>query len=296
MRLTLLADKDYIFHDLLNYLTKTKVTDDPRNQLMDFAHLLEDMGEYAKAEQLYRHLQVEYKGDTRAQSACHYGLGVTAQRMGHHADAIEHGYRCIQLQLEGRPTTSLQLIELAKAYNNLGMEKGANGQLKDALKCFDMSNKIKFCVSRDPEDELMADTYANIGNCYFELGKLDLAEQNFEHSIAIRKKHQTPARHPDFIQTLMSLGNIYGERKQYERAITQHKEALDLARETLPYYHPLLGMCYLNLAGDYKDSGHLREAKSNYLQAIAIYERTMEKQHPEMQRAVALLNEVERRL
>jgi tetratricopeptide (TPR) repeat protein len=277
-------------------MANTKITDDPRNQLMDFAHLLEDMGEYAKAEQLYRHLQVQYKGDIRAQSACHYGLGVTAQRMGHHAEAIEHGHRCIELQLENELITSHQLIELAKAYNNLGMEKGANGELKAALECLHMSNKIKFHVSKDPEHELMADTYANIGNCYFELGKLNLAEQNLARSVAIRKKHQTPARHPDFIHALMSLGNIYGERQQYERAISQHKEALDLASETLPYYHPLLGMCYLNLAGDYKDSRQFKKAKETYLQAIDIYKHTMNNQHPEMQRAVAHLNEIEQQL
>jgi lipopolysaccharide biosynthesis regulator YciM len=216
-------------------------------------HLLEDMGEYAKAEQLYRLLQVQYKGDTRAPVACHYGLGVTAQHMGHYPEAIEHGHRCIELELKNELLTPPQLIELAKAYNNLDMEKGA-------LKCLHMSNNIKFLVSRDPEGELMADTYANIGNCYFELGKLNLAR-----SVAIRKKYQTLARHPDFIQALMSLGNIYGERKQYERVISQHKEALDLANETLPYYHPLLGMCYLNLTGDYKDSGQLKKAKDTCL-------------------------------
>ncbi len=167
--------------------------------------------------------------------------------------AIEHGHRCIELELENELLTPPQLIELAKAYNNLDMEKGA-------LKCLHMSNNIKFLVSKDPEGELMADTYANIGNCYFELGKLNLAR-----SVAIRKKYQTLARHPDFIQALMSLGNIYGERKQYERVISQHKEALDLANETLPYYHSLLGMCYLNLAGDYKDSGQLKKAKDTCL-------------------------------
>jgi tetratricopeptide (TPR) repeat protein len=291
-----LADKDYTLHDLLGYMTNTKMTDDPRNQLMDFAHLLEDMGEYAKAEQLYRHLQVQYKGDTRAQAACHYGLGVTAQRMGHYPEAIEHGHRCIELELENGLLTPPQLIELAKAYNNLGMEKGANGELKEALKCLHMSNDIKLHVYKDPEHELMADTYANIGNCYFELGQLNLAEQNLARSVAIRKKYQTLARHPDFIQALMSLGNIYGERNQYERAISQHKEALDLASETLPYYHPLLGMCYLNLAGDYKDSRQWTKAKDNYLQVITIYKYTMNDQHPEMQRAVAHLREVERQL
>ena len=296
MCLTLLADEDYILHDLLKYLTDTKFTDDPRNQLMDFAHLLEDMGEYGKAEQLYRHLQIKYKNDTRAQSACHYGLGVTAQRMGHYAEAIEHGHRCIELQVEGELRTSSQLIELAKAYNNLGMEKGANDQLEEALKCFEMSNSIKFYVSQDPEDKLMADTYANIGNCYFHLGKLDLSEQNYERSITIHNKHRLSTRHPDFIQIRMSLGNICGQRKQYDRAITHHKEALNLAHETLPYHHPLLGMCYQNLAGDYKDSGHLNEARDNYLRAIDIYKYTIGEEHYEMQRTRAHLNEVEQQL
>jgi hypothetical protein len=40
VRLTLLADKDYTLHDLLSYMANTKITDDPCNQLMDFAHLL----------------------------------------------------------------------------------------------------------------------------------------------------------------------------------------------------------------------------------------------------------------
>lgn len=296
MCLRLLADQDYQLHNLLNHMIDSKVTDEPRNQLMNFAHLLEDMGEYAKAEQLYRHLQIAYKDDSRAQSACHSGLSVIAQRMGHHEEAIRHANRCIDLQQMNDLRTSPQLIELAKAYNNLGMEKGAHGQLEEALTCLRMSIKLKFYASQDPHDVLMADTYANMGNCYFELNKLDLAESNIEHSIAIRKKHRTLTTHPDFIQSLMCLGNIYGKRQQYERAIAKHKEALALACDTLSHHHPLLGMCYMNLAGDYKDSGRLFEARKNYSQAISIYKCTMDNQHPEMQRAIAHLNEVEQEL
>ena len=248
-----MADEDYELHDLLSHLKKTKICDEPLNQLVEFAGLLESMGEYGKSEQIYRHLLIRYKGDKRAESACHSGLAIIAQRMGCYDQSLEHERQSVQLQLEIMRPYQSNIIELAKAYNNLGLQYGSNGEIETALQNLQMSNKLKRVVFESSDHPLMADTYANIGNCYFEMGKFDLAEQNILRSIKIRQNYEKRTDHPDFIQAFMTLGNIYGEKRDYDEAIAQHLSALDIARKTLPDKHPLLGMCVLNLAGDYKE-------------------------------------------
>ena len=254
------------------------------------------MGEYAKSEQMLRHLMVKYKGDKRAESACHSRLTMIAHRMGRRDEAFEHESKCLLLQVDTVKSYEDSIIELAKAYNNLGLQYGSNGQFATALEHFFMSNKIKFAVFHDWNHLLMADTYGNIGNCYCEDGHLDIAEQNILRSIEIRKRHENQSHHPDFIHGYMTLGNIYGERKEYEKAIKQHTLALEIALDTLPYNHLLLGMCYSNLAGDYKNTGRYRLARENYEKALSICRKATDERHQEIQCLLANLEEVEKHL
>ena len=291
-----MADEDYELNDLLGHLKKTKICDEPLNQLVEFASLLESMGEYQKSEQIYRQLLTRYKGDKRAESACHSGLAIIAQRMGHYDQALQHEQQCFQLQSEIMQPCHSNIVELAKAYNNLGLQHGSNGEIEIALQAFRMSNKLKYTVFKSPDHPLMADTYANIGNCYFEMQNLDLAEQNILKSMKIRQQYEKRTDHPDFIQPIMTLGNIYGEKKDYDKAIAQHKLALETARKTLPRNHLLLGRCAFNLAGDYKNKREYALAKKNYMEAYLICQHTMDEDHPEMQRLLAHLQEVDRHL
>ena len=136
-----MADEDYEHHDLLSHLKHIKISDEPLNQLMEFANLLEDMGEFAKSEQMFRHLLIKYQGDKRAESACHSGLAIIAHRMGRCEETFEHESLCFKIQHEVIKPYEYSLFELAKAYNNLGLQYGSNGQLTLALEYFFMSNK-----------------------------------------------------------------------------------------------------------------------------------------------------------
>ena len=67
-------------------------------------------------------------------------------------------------------------------------------------------------------------THYNLGNAYYEQGKLNEAIAEYKKAIEID---------PDFADAYYNLGNVYDEREELEQAIVHYKEFIRLARTNL---------------------------------------------------------------
>ncbi|CAF2646719.1 unnamed protein product [Rotaria sp. Silwood2] len=236
VRLSLIGDNDYDLSEVVNDLKATRINTNLNHHLVSFASILEEMGEYDKAERYYRQLINQMPQDSYARAECLDGLGTIALRNGKYKEAIDHEIQAVQIYESHEPQ---DLLFIAKKYNNLGIAYGASGNYSKALLHFQRSNELKYCLFHTYQHVDMADTFDNIGNCYEFEGDFDQAEEHFHFALAIRITNNMPRRHPDFVKNYMSLGNVYGHKKMFKQAIFYHQKAVNLAHDVLPFDHPL---------------------------------------------------------
>jgi len=280
-------ENSYELHDVFESLKEQKISD---NSLVNLANILEDMGEYEKAEKiLHRRLLQLSPEQIIDRYNCYDLLGTLAGTNGSFEQAIKYHLQSVELQ---KQVTPIDYTQLALSYNNLGKSYGANGQIDSALSSLFDSNTIKSQFFNDQNHIIFAATFENIGNCYFAQEKWDEAQQNFQRAFDIRQKNNIPENSPDYIEYYMSVGNIFGSKKRFQDAIDYHKKAIEIAKEVLPLDHPLLAICYNNLGKDYGDQKQYRLARENYQRALDIYEQTMPDNHPEKQRTKDNLDEL----
>ncbi|CAF5037385.1 unnamed protein product, partial [Rotaria sp. Silwood1] len=234
--------------------------------LVNLANILEDMGEYEKAENILHPRLTQLMVDQIIdQYACYDLLGTLAGRNGNFEKAIEYHLNSVELQQQVTPTDYKQL---ALSYNNLGKSYGMNGQIDLALSSLFKSNNIKSQLLDDDNHLLFAATYENIGNCYFAQNKLDEAQQYFQCAFDIRQRNNIPENSPEYIEYYVSVANIFGLKKQYLEATDYHKKTIEIAHQVLPLDHPWLAVCYNNLGKDYADQKRYKLARQNYQRAL----------------------------
>ncbi|CAF2961443.1 unnamed protein product [Rotaria sp. Silwood2] len=281
VRLSLIGNADYDMREVVDHLKATRINATFNNQLANFASILEEMSEYGKAECYYPKLMNQISNDKSVRAACLDGHGTIALRNGKYADAIMYETEAVEIYENHEPR---DLLHLAKKYNNLGMAYGASGNSSTARFHFQRSNELKYSLFHNDRHIDMADTFDNFGNCYEIENDFDQAEENFHRALAIRIGNNMPRRHPDFVKNYMSLGNVYGNKKMFEQVVLYHQKALDLARDVLPFDHPLLGVCYNNLRENYASMCNDDKAKDYFDKALKVYRCTYDTDHPEIKR------------
>jgi tetratricopeptide (TPR) repeat protein len=98
---------------------------------------------------------------------------------------------------------------------------------------------------------------------YKEIGDHDQAEQAYRRSLAIRVKHQFRA---DEASSLTELGNLYGAMDRLEDAVTNYRQAAEIAVELKDLMRE--GLRRNNLADTLIKLGRLPEARVEIRRAI----------------------------
>jgi protein O-mannosyl-transferase len=96
------------------------------------------------------------------------------------------------------------------AWNDLGTYLSSQGQVPEAMDCFQRSSQI------NPDN---ADALYNLGNAFARLGKVDEAIINYRHALEIDPKHA---------DVLANLGFALAAKKQYDEAVACFEQALQL--------------------------------------------------------------------
>jgi len=130
------------------------------------------------------------------------------------------------------------------AYDNLGTYLYRQGQMPEALDCFQKSLEI------NPDD---ADTFYNLGNVFIKMGRVDEAINNYRRSLAID---------PNNAEALGNLGSALAEKKQFDEAISCFQKALQLNPDSVGTHY--------NLATAFAIVNRFPEAAQQYREVIRL--------------------------
>jgi tetratricopeptide (TPR) repeat protein len=87
---------------------------------------------------------------------------------------------------------------------------------------------------------------------------------------------------PRLPQTLDELASLYFARKQYEKAESFSKQALEICKKSFGAYHPKVAYCANNLAGIYFCQQFYKKAEPLCLEVLNIYSRIYEPNHADV--------------
>lgn len=111
----------------------------------------------------------------------------------------------------------------ARAYNRLGILYAKQGQLDDAIECFEITQSLEPSPS----------SLHNVGLIYYEVGKYDRAAQAFEQ--ALRLEDNVASRHIAYAKVLEKLGDTKHMIRELEAAVNleRNPQSLGLLADAL---------------------------------------------------------------
>jgi len=134
--------------------------------------------------------------------------------------------------------------ELAVAQKNLGNALQQQGQLEEAITCYQQAIKIK------PD---YVDAYYNLGNALQQQGQLEKAITCYQQAIKIK---------PDHVNAHSNLGNALQQQGKLEQAIQSYQKALEI--------QPGLPLVYNNLGTVFQQQHKWKTAIKSYQKALEI--------------------------
>ncbi len=177
----------------------------------------------------------------------HFGLGASYLALGNYNLAVEHLLRALELN----PALVEAYFSLAYAYQGQGKQaealsvyrQGLGLDLNKALPRSSFYNRVTLSADEDStnEGDNTADDYSkSIGESSLSLAKSDssapinllsiLNDPNY-YSAQIQDYNEELEAHPDDVQLLLKLGNLYVKNNQFEEAQRVQKKLESLNSE-----------------------------------------------------------------
>ena len=245
------------------------------------------MGDYAKAEPLYRQALEINKDNfgeehpTVARSL--NNLALLYQTMGNYDKAEPLLRQSLDIYKnilgENHPDYATLLNNLASLYHDKGDYAKAEPLFKQALEIG------KEVLGENHPD--YATSLNGLASLYCDKGDYTKADFFFNQALKIRKE-VLGDKHPDYATTMDGLASLYKDMCDYAKAEPLYMQALAIYKEAFGEKHPDYAVSLSNLALLYKDMGDYAKAEPLYMQALAIYKEAFGEKHPDY--AVSLSN------
>lgn len=162
--------------------------------------------------------------------------------------------------------TTKSPLHIAKSYNLLGILHYKKGDYKNALKFQKQALELNTSVNYDYG---IAINQTNLGNIYSDLKQYVLSESCYLYALkAFNNLNNTL----HITKSLINIGVLKYEQKQFDAAIRQFKEALVFVEELED--HDLKAYCKNNIGTIYREQGELDSAELYITEAIKLYELT----------------------
>jgi tetratricopeptide (TPR) repeat protein len=164
--------------------------------------------------------QARRVGDRAGEGAALANLGATYAAQGDFRRAAEQYEQAVVIarELGDRQSEGIYLQELGLMRLRLGEPSAAAEKLEQALRLFE---------SVEVDLLLRARTRYHLGRCYAKLGRWDEAVSVLEQARQTFTRHKT---RPELAHTLLELGQLYGQMRDFESANIYLKDALRLFR------------------------------------------------------------------
>lgn len=281
-------------------------------------HLLLRIGQFHKAEELYRVLleQASYESEK-----AHYfhQLGYIKRNQGDYRKAIWYYEKALEIKERALPPShpllatsiynlasvydcigeysrALSLYEkvleiqqislppnhfhLAQTYNNIGLVYQSMGDYSQSISYFEISLKI-FEKTLPPTHPLLANAYTGMGAGYQAIKQYSKALSFYEKAHAILTR-TLPPDHPTLAVSCNNIGGLYNSMREYSKALSFHEKALDIQRTALPPNHPELAFSHNNMGLVYLNMQEDMTALSFFEISLEIMEKTLSLNHPNL--------------
>lgn len=129
------------------------------------------------------------------------------------------------------------------------------------------------------DDINTADSLVKLGIITQVLGNLALAEDHLLGALVILEDKLEPG-HPDIAVALTNLGNLYYDKKDFQKVEEFHNNALIIRMNAFGTEDSSVAQSNYNLAVLYENIGEYKRAESHYREAIGIWTRVHGPLHP----------------
>jgi nephrocystin-3 len=249
-------------------------------RLNNLALLLDDQGDYAAAEPLYRRaLAIAEKalGAEHPQNGTSLNnLASLLRTQGDYAAAEPLFRRALAMAEKAlgpeHPDTGTSLNNLAILLNDQGDYAGAEPLYRRALA---IAEKVQ-----GPEHPDTGRCLNNLAILLNDQGEYAGAEPLYRRALAIAEKALGP-EHPSTGKSLNNLALLFKDQGDYAGAEPLYRRALAIAEKALGAEHPETGTSLSNLALLLDDQGDYAAAEPLYRRALAIAEKALGVEHPQ---------------
>jgi CHAT domain-containing protein/tetratricopeptide (TPR) repeat protein len=243
--------------------------------LDNLAHAYVDMGDYVRAEPLYRlaiAIERTVPGDHRTADARSLNnLALLYDNMGDYARAEPLDKAALEIQRAAQGDRSRDyagcLNNLASVYVHMGNPARAEPLYREATEVFRSS------VGEG--DPTYATSLDNLATLYDYMGQYARAEQLYLRAIEIRRL-ALGQQHPDYARGLNNLAGLYDHMGDPAIAELLYRQAAAIWRRSLGERHPDYALGLSNLAAACDDLGDDARAVPLARQALNIMKRQMD--------------------
>ena len=241
------------------------------------------LADYEKALEYFHNTLKLSNISTRERIVCQTDIGSIKEQQGKYTEALQIFKETLKLAEEnGLKCTSAIL------YNNIGNTCRHLEDYAKAIKNIDTAIKIWETITEEEikEEKIKFSKYVyltightTIANAYDFNNQNKEALSHIEKALKICKEHCSDM--PEKMAGIYSTyANICNTQKDYAKAITCHKEALQLYIKVYGESHPFVGIVYFNIADNYGMMDDYDMALEYLQKSIRIKERCYGEKHP----------------
>jgi tetratricopeptide (TPR) repeat protein len=246
--------------------------------------VLEKKGEGAEAERLHREAIALWEAEPEAHdmelATGHNNLGLALYGQGRYDEAIEQYQLVVALREKAlgplHPDTGVAHNNLANAFAELRRLDEAQEHQSTAFSIWS--------AGLGPEHPYVAASLHNLGMLAYRRNDLETAEAKYVAAIELRERI-LGADDPDLASTYLNLGAVYSSRDRHDDAGKLFAKAARILTAAMGPEHAHVLMARANMAETLRLQGHLEEAIAEQRDILAIRERTLRADHPEVAKA-----------
>ncbi|PWQ96243.1 toll/interleukin-1 receptor domain-containing protein [Leucothrix arctica] len=253
----------------------------------DLAWVYEDMGEYKKAETLYKRsifIKESSMGKNHPEVATTLNnLAGLYQTQGEYLKAEPTFQRALDIT---EKSIGKENTDFARTLNNLALLHKDQGYYEKAQPLFQHSLKV-FEKSFGKEHPDIAVALSNLAQLYCEQDKYEKAESLFKRSLKISEKYFNKD-HLEITKTLNGLAGLYHNQGKYIKAESLFQRSLKIYESSLGKEHHYVTVTLNNLAWLYQNQGKYEKSEQLFQRCLQTKEKSLGKEHPSL--AVTLNN------
>jgi tetratricopeptide (TPR) repeat protein len=273
IRMMLCSENDHQLQSLFQHMKNERGAGE--TDLLQFGHVLRNMGKLNDAEKYYRRYLDQLSADHPDISSCYHALGSVANDKGNYDSSLKWYNKSLEIDMR---TLKSDHPDIASTHCGIANVHQKKGDYALALESYEKA--LMICKKAHGEDHpLVAGCLNNMGNVYQNEKKYSKALEFYRKALTIRQKH-LPADHSDLGASHNDIGVIHDCLGHYDQALEHYNSSLRIKSKSVPPQHPSIAMTLENIGRIYEQKRDFQQALSYFDKAAKIYRHSLSSTHP----------------